>query len=106
MTDLSKLQGDAEKFLGKREQFPDHQLDELCKLIRMLTKGESLHLGRIIVEAMEQSGTDAEKLSEALRELPNEELLERIQKFAEHTHASRLKQADALLRNLSRAGEE
>ena len=24
MTDLSKLQGDAEKFLGKREQFPDH----------------------------------------------------------------------------------
>ncbi|MEE2717298.1 MAG: hypothetical protein VX610_07715 [SAR324 cluster bacterium] len=106
MTDLDKLSGAAARFLTKREHPPENDLDELFKLIRMLTKGEGLHLGQILVEALESPGTAGAPLAETLRGLPNEELLQRLQQFADKNRASRFNEADALLKNLSQASDE
>ena len=105
MTNHSKLSGEAAKFLGQREQRPGNHLDELFKLLRILTKGDNLHLGQIIVEALERSRTTGEPLAEALRGLSNEELLQRIQQYENENLASRLNQADALLKDLSQSKE-
>jgi dTDP-4-dehydrorhamnose reductase len=57
------------------------------------------------VEALERSRTREEPLAEALRGLSNEELLQRIQQYANENRASRLNQADALLKDLSQSKE-